>query len=142
METFYIKEGETFIPERGLDPYLLTLKIDSAGPGIIDMVAGYKFGLNEWYVIYIDRPLTEQVGPYQIVRAIKLPMNQYFDCVMNGPPDDWQRYHHPNCGTAFRDCDPVNCAKDVYEKTGIWDRDLAYNFLFTDQEETRIKFNH
>lgn len=35
-------------------------------------------------------------------------------------PGNWTDYHHPNCGTIFRGCDPELCPKDVYERTGVW----------------------
>lgn len=35
-------------------------------------------------------------------------------------PSTWTEWHHPNCGTKYRGCDPDNCPKDVYERTGVW----------------------
>jgi len=35
------------------------------------------------------------------------------------PPPAWWRFHHADCGIAYRGCSP-ECPKDVYEKTGKW----------------------
>ena len=40
-------------------------------------------------------------------------------------PKDWCNYHHKNCGTTFRGCDPQKCPKDHYERTGEWRPKLA-----------------
>lgn len=39
-------------------------------------------------------------------------------------PENWWQYHHCNCGTKFRGCDPDRCPKDIYERTGVWRKDL------------------
>ena len=39
---------------------------------------------------------------------------------MDKVPKDWYTYHHANCGTRYRGCDPSLCPKNVYEKTGKW----------------------
>ena len=41
---------------------------------------------------------------------------------LNDPmaPVNWCEHHHKNCGTKFRGCDPKLCAKDHYERTGVW----------------------
>lgn len=64
-------------------------------------------------------------------KRLRLSVIGYFNqCELskNPPaPDDYHTHHHRNCGTKYRGCDPVNCPKDQYEKTGIWKPELLNN---------------
>lgn len=42
-------------------------------------------------------------------------------------PADWATYHHKNCGTKYRGCDPYNCPKEIFESTGEWKPELLKN---------------
>ena len=44
--------------------------------------------------------------------------------LFNIKPRKYWLYHHSNCGTKFRGCDPDFCPKDYYERTGRWDWEL------------------
>lgn len=47
---------------------------------------------------------------------------KFYRRLFNKPPKNWWRYHHKNCGSMYRGCDPINCVKDIYEETGKWTR--------------------
>jgi hypothetical protein len=40
-------------------------------------------------------------------------------------PNEYWHYHHKRCGIDFRGCHPTKCPKDQYERTGIWNPNLA-----------------
>jgi predicted kinase len=37
-------------------------------------------------------------------------------------PEKYWEYHHKNCGTRYRGCDPSACPSNQYQETGIWKR--------------------
>jgi len=45
-----------------------------------------------------------------------------------GIPRNWTDYHHKNCDTLHRGCDP-ECPKDVYETTSKWTGENVMRFL-------------
>ena len=72
----------------------------------------------------VDKPkYTNQA--YPATKFSKQPLIEIKQVFKKGEaPEDYFAFHHKNCGTKFRGCDPENCPKEHYEKTGYWKPEL------------------
>ena len=57
---------------------------------------------------------------YHLAEAVGALEDLFLTALLRQAPRHPSRFHHKDCGTAYRGCHPTKCPKDQYEQTGVW----------------------